>query len=199
MAANFEYGTDNLMDLSHIEFVHKGSFAGNGVIFAGKHDVKQDGDTLHSNWWMPDVAAPPHTFGIYEPETRTDHWLDMRWNAPASMQLEVGATPKGRPCEEGIVVQQAHILTPETETTTHYFWATTRSVDLIDENMDAQLRALMTQAFEEEDKPVIEAAYSNLDGKGFWEQKPMFIGVDAGGTLARRFLQKLRKGQRASA
>lgn len=35
MQANYEYGTDNLLDLSHIEFVHKGTFAGQGVIFAG--------------------------------------------------------------------------------------------------------------------------------------------------------------------
>ena len=28
MQANYEYGTDNLLDLSHIEFVHKGTFAG---------------------------------------------------------------------------------------------------------------------------------------------------------------------------
>ena len=60
----------------------------------------------------------------------TDHWLDMRWEPPAAMQLEIGATPTGKPREQGVIVQQAHILTPETETTTHYFWATTRSADI---------------------------------------------------------------------
>ena len=102
MRANYEYGTDNLMDLSHIEFVHRGTFAGNGVIFAGKHTVHQEGDTLHSNWWMPNVAAPSHTAGIYAPDLRTDHWLNMRWNAPASMLLEVGATPTGTPPAQGV-------------------------------------------------------------------------------------------------
>lgn len=193
MAANYEYGTDNLMDLSHIEFVHRGSFAGNGVIFAGAHKVEQDGDTLHSNWWMPDVAAPPHTFGIYEPDLQTDHWLDMRWDAPASMYLQVGATPAGQPRDEGVIVHQAHILTPETETSTHYFWATTRSVDFVDEEMDAQVRGLMEQAFIAEDKPIIEAAFNNTDGADFWERDPAFIGVDAGGTRARRVLQAMRK------
>ena len=192
MAANYEYGTDNLMDLSHIEFVHRGSFAGNGVIFAGEHSVTQEGQTLHSDWWMPDVAAPPHTMGIYDPDMRTDHWLDMRWDAPASMYLQVGATPTGQPREEGVVVHQAHILTPETESTSHYFWATTRSMDVVDEVMDEQLRALFKQAFEDEDKPLIEAAYNNLDGSDFWDQKPVFTRVDAGGARARRLLQDLR-------
>lgn len=67
LEAPYEFGTDNLMDLSHIEFVHKGSFAGGGVIFAGRHEVIDEGDTLRSNWWMPGVPAPSHTMGIYPP------------------------------------------------------------------------------------------------------------------------------------
>lgn len=82
MKANYEYGTDNLMDLSHIEFVHKGSFAGAGVIFAGAHTAREEGQTIHSNWWMPNVPAPAHTVGIYPREMNTDHWLDMRWTRP---------------------------------------------------------------------------------------------------------------------
>jgi vanillate O-demethylase monooxygenase subunit len=191
MRANYEYGTDNLMDLSHIEFVHRGTFAGNGVIFAGKHSVHQEGDTLHSNWWMPNVGAPPHTMGVYAPDMRTDHWLNMRWNAPASMLLEVGATPTGAPTAAGVIVFQAHILTPETETTTHYFWETARTAPVANPEADAFLRDLMTQAFDTEDKPVIEAAYANLNGEDFWAQKPVFLGVDAGGARARRLLEMM--------
>lgn len=199
MKAPYEFATDNLMDLSHIEFVHKGSFAGNGVIFAGKHDVRQEGQTLHSDWWMPDVPAPPHTMGIYEPGTPTDHWLDMRWDAPASMLLEVGATPAGKPREEGVVVHQAHIITPESDETSHYFWATTRSTDHVQEEMDAVVRSLMEQAFNVEDKPIIETSYANLDGMDFWEARPTFLGIDSGGTKARRLMQQRIAAEQAEA
>lgn len=192
MDANYEFGTDNLMDLSHIEFVHTGSFAGAGVIFAGKHTVHENADELHSNWWMPGVKAPAHTFGIFPRDLLTDHWLDMRWQAPASMLLEIGATPVGATRENGVIVRQAHILTPETETTSHYFWATTRTSDTPTAEGDAMLRGLMDQAFIVEDKPMIEAAYHNLDGKDFWERKPVFLGVDAGGARARRTIQRLK-------
>lgn len=191
MRAGYEFGTDNLMDLSHIEFVHKGSFAGAGVIFAGEHKIRREGETLHSDWWMPDVAAPPHTLGIYPREKRCDHWLDMRWNAPATMLLEVGATPIGTPREQGCTVWQAHVLTPETATTTHYFWATTRSVDHVDPQADAFLHGLMQQAFEDEDKPIIEAAFANLDGGDFWARRPVSLGIDAGGTRARRLIENM--------
>lgn len=197
MAAGYEFGTDNLMDLSHIEFVHKGSFAGRGVIFAGTHAVRAEGDALHSDWWMPDVAAPGHTYGVYDPAIRCDHWLEMRWNAPASMALEIGACPTGAPREGGVIVHRAHILTPEAASSTHYFWATTRSMPPSPQG-DAMLTALMSKAFNDEDKPIIEAAYANLDGVEFWEAQPAFLGIDAGGTRARRLLQHLIAQERAA-
>jgi vanillate O-demethylase monooxygenase subunit len=199
MQAGYEFGTDNLMDLSHIEFVHKGSFAGAGVIFAGRHEVIEQGETLHSNWWMPGVKAPAHTYGIYDPEMITDHWLDMRWNAPASMYLQIGATPPGAPREGGVIVHQAHILTPATDSTTHYFWASTRPFDAIIPEADAMVMSLFQQAFDDEDKPMIEAAYANLGGEDFWANKPLYLGIDAGGTRARRKIEQMKLRERAQA
>lgn len=198
LEAPYEFGTDNLMDLSHIEFVHKGSFAGNGVIFAGKHAVSDEGATLRSNWWMPGVKAPSHTVGAYPPDMDCDHWLDMRWNAPASMHLEIGACPAGAPREGGVIAQQAHILTPASDRTTHYFWASTRTNDLDSVEMDGFLRQLFAQAFDEEDKPIIKAAYDNLEGDDFWEAKPLSLGIDAGGTRARRKIETMLKAESAA-
>ena len=195
--APFEFATDNLMDLSHIEFVHKGTFAGAGVIFAGKHEVIEQGDTLRSNWWMPNVNAPSHTTGIYPSDMKCDHWLDMRWDAPASMHLEIGATPAGAARETGVIVQQCHIVTPASETTAHYFWASTRTHDLESAEADAFLRALFGQAFGDEDKPMIKAAFDNLEGEDFWAAKPLSLGIDAGGTRARRKLQAMWKAENA--
>lgn len=192
MQANYEYGTDNLLDLSHIEFVHRGTFAGGGVIFAGTHKVEVDGDTLHSNWWMPNIAPPLAAQGAFPPEARVDHWLDMRWNAPASMRLNVGVAPHGAGREAGFEVPQAHILTPADEHTTHYFWSSTRGNDLDNPEVDAMLTALFREAFDQEDKPIIEAAYANVRGRDFWQEKPLSLGIDQGGTRARRMLESMR-------
>lgn len=191
LEAPYEFGTDNLMDLSHIEFVHKGSFAGAGVIFAGTHKVVDEGDTLRSNWWMPSVAALGPTMGQFPPDMLTDHWLDMRWNAPASMHLEIGACPKDTERGTGIIVQQCHILSPASATTTHYFWATTRTHDLQSLETDSFLRILLAQAFDEEDKPIIKAAFENLEGEDCWAARPLSLGIDAGGTRVRRKLEAM--------
>jgi nitrite reductase/ring-hydroxylating ferredoxin subunit len=191
----YEFGTDNLMDLSHIEFVHKGTFAGAGVIFAGTHKVHEEGDTLRSNWWMPNILAPSHTQGIYPPDMMCDHWLDMRWNAPASMYLQVGAIPTGGPRDQGITSHQYHILTPATATSTHYFWGVARGHDLESAEVDGFLLALFGQAFDDEDKPIIKAAYDNLEGQDFWDAKPLSLGIDAGGARARRKVQAMLKAE----
>lgn len=204
MQANYEYGTDNLLDLSHIEFVHNGTFAGQGVIFAGEHAIVQDGDTLHSNWWMPDIAPPSVAQGVFPPDAKVDHWLDMRWNAPATMRLHVGVAPHGAGRESGFEVPQAHILTPADEHTTHYFWSSTRFNDLDNPDVDALLKALFGEAFDIEDKPMIEAAYANVRGNiaaggTFWQEKPLSLGIDQGGTRARRIVERLLAQESATA
>ena len=199
MQANYEYGTDNLLDLSHIEFVHKGTFAGQGVIFAGEHAVRVEGATLHSNWFMPAIPPPSVAAGRYPADAKVDHWLDMRWNAPASMRLTVGVCPHGEPREAGFELPQAHILTPASEHETHYFWSSTRYHDLGSAEADAMLLELFGNAFDLEDKPMIEAAYANVRGKDFWAEKPLSLGIDQGGTRARRMLEKMLRDEQALA
>ncbi len=197
--APYEFCTDNLMDLSHIEYVHKGTLAGDGVIFAGQHSVQEDGEMLHSNWWMPGVTAPIPVRQRFAPGALTDHWLDMRWHAPASMRLDIGATYPGAPRDAGFDIGgQAHIVTPQTATTSHYFTANARSHDVDSPQVDAMLTDLFARAFEEEDRPMIEAAYANLEGRDFWEAGPLSTGVDSGGTRARRRITALLNAEARS-
>jgi phenylpropionate dioxygenase-like ring-hydroxylating dioxygenase large terminal subunit len=197
MQANYEYSTDNLLDLSHIEYVHKHSLGGDGVIFAGEHSIEVVGETLHSNWLARDIPPPSVAYGRYPPNARVDHWLDMRWNAPASMRLMIGACPHGEPRNAGFELPQAHILTPASEHETHYFWASARYDKLDSEEADEALRGLLLTAFGQEDKPMIEAAYANVRGKDFWAEKPVSLGIDQGGTHARRILERMIRDEQA--
>lgn len=196
LKANYEYGTDNLLDLSHIEFLHTGTFAGNGVIFGGRHSVEQDGNRLMSNWWMPNVQCPAGLDQILRME-KVDHWLDMRWDAPANLYLQIGATPPGQPREAGAVFEQAHMLTPADVDETHYFWSSNSKYKQPDEHA-AIFRELVRAAFEVEDKPMIEAAYHNIE-RDFWDEKPVSLGIDAGGTRARRIIQSIKRAEAAAA
>jgi len=112
------------------------------------------------------------------------------------MHLEIGACPAGAPRQTGVIAQQAHILTPASATTAHYFWATTRYHDLDSVETDGFLCALFAQAFDDEDKPIIKAAFENLEGEDFWAAQPISLGIDSGGTRVRRKLQAMLRAER---
>ncbi len=93
---------------------------------------------VNSDRWCPDGLAPPAwdaAFGNYGKPV--DHCLYMRWDPPAHMLLDVGVTPTGRPREEGIGVRGTDILTPESATSTHYFWGVSRTYAMNDQAVDA--------------------------------------------------------------
>jgi phenylpropionate dioxygenase-like ring-hydroxylating dioxygenase large terminal subunit len=187
--ANFELLTDNLMDLSHIEFVHAGSIGGGGVIFQGSHNTKTEGDNIWSNWWIPNILPPPWATFIPD-DTKVDHWLEMRWSAPASMLLEVGICPAGIDRKEATIASMAgpHIITPRTETTSHYFYGYPLSVG-------EEVEDPVGNAFTEEDQPMIEAVQKSMGDTDFWGKRPVILQHDTGSVMARRRLMKLRREQ----
>lgn len=202
--ADYELETDNLMDLSHTEFLHAGSFGGRGFIQKGEHQLWDFGEEIHSNWWMPNVPC-------IDPCTRKptgerlDHFLDMRWNAPSNMRLHVGFLPHGvhsdrKESSRSDLPGQfsAHIITPEDEGSCHYFWSANMPsgagpfVGGLEK--EAGL-ALFKLAFEVEDKPMIEAVQANMT-TSFWNERPTILPNDAGGIRARRRLAKLISDER---
>src|SRR6202011_196297 len=110
--APYELEIDNILDLSHIEFMHP-LFASDAVR-AAKVQSSQDGDTVWSKRYITRDTLPEflmQAFHIPSGEL-ADRWLDVRWNAPALMVLYNGAVVSGKPRESGMEVQQAHFFTP---------------------------------------------------------------------------------------
>ncbi|KRB78856.1 hypothetical protein ASE00_20990 [Sphingomonas sp. Root710] len=187
VSAYYELITDNLMDLSHIEFLHP-AFC--GVLQAAKHSAVRDGDTINSNWWAPNVP-PTGAIQLWWPDNngRIDHWLDMRWDAPASMLLHVGATHPGAAREDGMFQPSVHILTPETEDSTHYFWNAGMPRD---NRLDMQeIGRLFALSFDEEDAPMLEAVHQAMGDADLFDLDPLLLRIDSGAVLARRRLRAL--------
>jgi phenylpropionate dioxygenase-like ring-hydroxylating dioxygenase large terminal subunit len=194
LKSNYHLVTDNLMDLSHAEFLHP-AFA--GALRTGKYSAKQNGSTVDSNWAASEVLPTP-VIQSWWPENggMVDFWLDMRWDAPAAMLLLVGATHPGRPRSEGFEQPSVHILTPETESSTHYFWNGGIAADH-PQDMD-QLYDLTVQAFEFEDAPMIEAVFKRMHGKPLEELEPVLLPSDAGIMRARRILEAMINLERSA-
>jgi vanillate O-demethylase monooxygenase subunit len=194
--AHFELITDNLMDLTHVGFVHKDGI-GSDAIQQGQHEVTQSETTLFSNRWCPDGPAAPVWSALYgNYEGPVDHWLNMRWDAPSTMWLDVGVTRAGATRADGITAWGAHILAPETETSTHYLWAACRDFALDDAALDVGIRIPIEYAFVHEDGPMVEQVQRNMRGRTFTEMRPLILPFDEGAVRARRLLDDIRSGRK---
>lgn len=190
--ANFELMTDNIMDLSHIEFLHANTL-GTEKIREAKTEAKTEGDTVYSIRAVHNEILPPFMDQNFEtggrPVTRT---LSVRWDAPALMMLTVSADPAG-PEKKLRQTFNMHFITPETATTCHYFWAATRPYGPDDKERDERFRAGLERAFKLEDKPIIEAQQKAIGGADLLNLKPALFKGDSAAVQARRILERMRQ------
>jgi hypothetical protein len=118
-----------------------------------------------------------------------------RWASTCSKKVRLGATHVGQPREAGATLNQAHILTPADVDETHYFWSSNSQYPQPAEEAK-WLRQMLREAFDLEDKPMIETAFRNVTGD-FWDQKPISLGIDTGGPRAHRIIQLMKKAEEA--
>jgi vanillate O-demethylase monooxygenase subunit len=197
--AHYALESDNILDLSHIEFLHPGTL-GAGQSGEGKTTVTQEGHTVWSRRFMRGEILPPFLYqAIGMPDkTLCDRWLDVRWDAPSYMYLQADIAPAGTPREQGILTPQVHLFTPASEQKTYYFYALAMPKALGEWAADAAQRnvAGLREPFLHEDKPMVEAQQRALAGRSFWDLKPVLLDVDAPAVRARRVLERLLAAER---
>ena len=190
--ANYELQTDNILDLSHVEYLHP--VWASEALHAAQVQAAQDGDTV---WCRRFVVrdSPPEVVRrglLIPPDELVDRWFDVRWNAPATMAVYTGGVVSGKPRECGLEVPEAHVFTPETATTTHYFYSISfpRALGERGERAAQESVAMLRKPLEMEDKPIVEGTARNMGDASFWDLKPLLLQIDAAAILARRILAK---------
>ena len=202
IAANYVLESDNILDLSHIEYLHPGTL-GAGQSGQGKTTVTQDGNTVWSKRVIQNEILPPFLYqatGLPD-QALCDRWLDVRWDAPSYMVLQADIAPAGTPREKGILTPQVHLFTPASETQTYYFYALALPKSLGEWAAEAAQRnvAGLREPFLHEDKPMVEAQQRAMAGRSFWEMKPVLLDVDAPAVRARRVLEQMLAAEQGAA
>jgi phenylpropionate dioxygenase-like ring-hydroxylating dioxygenase large terminal subunit len=200
VAANYELITDNLLDLTHADFLHEGTLSSEAITVS-KLETLTQGSTVWANRWCPNGAAPPvwsqlmtKQMGV-GPDTPIDHWLYMRWDAPAHLLLDVGISPVGLPRESGVWVYTGHHLTPVSPTRTIYHWTVVRNHGIDDPEVENFWKASIDYAFGIQDKPMIEAQQAAIGDRSVETLRPVGIPADVAGAKARRMLAQLISGE----
>ena len=186
---------DNILDLSHADYLHPSTLGG-GSITRSKAHIEERGDTIFVQWLAKnEKALPIMRPEMPDPDMLTDMWTEVLWHPSGVMRLEVGATPAGQSRGEGICTFNAHIMTPETATSTHYFYCNQRNYKMDDPEYNAAFARGLRSAFEGEDKPIIEAQQRRTGDADLFDLKPTLLAIDSASTRARRTYRRLVAAQ----
>jgi phenylpropionate dioxygenase-like ring-hydroxylating dioxygenase large terminal subunit len=195
---HYQLIVDNVADLSHADFLHPTSLG--GFFSRTKAQVEERGDAVHITWLSENSAAlPVYDMFMPTPGQSVDLWTEVQWHAPGVMPLNIYCTPTGRPREEGIGTHNVHIVTPETATTSHYWFWLTRNYRGDDAGMTQKRQDIMFGVFTNEDKPMLEAQQRRLGSAELMALKPVQLLTDAGSMRIRRVLGRLMGQEQAVA
>ena len=187
--ADYRLVIDNLMDLAHAEFIHPETVGSPGAHKVEQAEVIRGEDSITVRTLWPDLPPNAVNRPIWTESAHVDAWQDMTWRAPSNLFLDLGVNAPGKQRADGIHTPSAHILTPETERSTHYFWCFAREFAPDDPAVTEGIRGVVNRAFGEEDRPVLEAAQRRLDETGI-RLLNLTVG-DAGSAQVRQRIEKL--------
>ena len=150
LEANWQLIVDNLLDLTHLTFVHKTTLASSGIQ-ENPLIVTQEGDIVRARREMPNVEPAPIFRTMRKFEGNIDRFQNISYLPPNHIHIRIEACPTGERDDPDLVHHVViNHLTPETERTTHYFWSICRRMRIDDPAVGDLLRRLNKTAFDED-------------------------------------------------
>lgn len=138
LKCNYMLLIDNLMDLTHIPFVHGNTIGGKAQmdLFAAEVAIRRTERGVHYLRWTMAHTPPPLFVKVLElePGVKIDRWQEFEFIAPASVIQCSGGARTGRGARldreqpGALSLRLFHGATPETDGTCFYFWMRANSI-----------------------------------------------------------------------
>ncbi|TCB52454.1 aromatic ring-hydroxylating dioxygenase subunit alpha [Acinetobacter sp. ANC 4779] len=189
---NFELLTDNVMDLSHIDHVHGEIITTRGKLSPLVPKVTETHNSIAARWeWEQQPAMMIFAPLLPSPHESAEQYFNIIWTAPSHIQLTVAAVQNGEFGVDDLNQYDLHTTTPETENTTHYFFATRRNHIEEDASFNVMKIQNMHRAFEDEDVPLLEAVQDEMVSTDFFSLNPVLMSNDIAPVRVRKKLLEL--------
>lgn len=199
--SNYEVINDNLADLTHVQFVHAGYQDSDNFEKKTRYLAEQQGRSVKGTYCIENSRVAPMWGRVLGNEQLiVDRWLETTWHAASNFSLFTCVTLPGKSKSEALgSVLSAHLLTPETSRSTHYYYAHCRDYKVGDAAMDEIVREWQRVGFKEQDQPFLEAVEVAMDGRPLNSLQPVLLATDAGAMRIRRVLDSLISAEHQSA
>jgi phenylpropionate dioxygenase-like ring-hydroxylating dioxygenase large terminal subunit len=186
---NYQLVLDNILDLTHVAYVHKSTLNSPQVTQAPL-EVEIGEDTIRTLRITRGADCPPlFKRARADLGDKIDRWQKSQFFMPSLLLGDMRGYPAGvEDPSRALRYCVLNGLTPETETTTHYFWSVVRCFALEDDAVDAVLRDGIVQAFNEDcDVVGLQQQMISSDTSG---TPPGSFVADRAGAAARRMIRQ---------
>jgi phenylpropionate dioxygenase-like ring-hydroxylating dioxygenase large terminal subunit len=192
IAGHYQLLVDNLLDLSHLAYVHKTI----GTSADVNPTLKLEYSDRHVQLARTILDLPPAP--IYKTQGFINH-LDqtklITFMPPSNVTIAI-STAERREGGKKTVQIVINAVTPETETSSHYFWTSARDYERHDPQFTEYMRTTVGEAFDE-DKDMIEAQQRNIAREP--AAGTVDLRQDAGALQARKIVERMLAEERARA
>jgi len=196
IGCHYQLLVDNLLDLSHLAFVHRTTI-GTDAVAENPATVSREGNAVRIVRSMPSCPAPPLYAKLIGYSGEIDRSQDIVFTPPSQVVITSRSVPKGSNEADKILEYRVlNGITPGTKSTCHHFWAVSRNC-VPDPQVTKLFHEGSVRAFSE-DVTVLETQQTMLDrmaGRIAW----MHYNADGGGNAARVIVDKLLKREAAGA
>jgi vanillate O-demethylase monooxygenase subunit len=189
---------ENVMDLTHIAYLHKTTFRQND--WTSPPEVTMDGDTVVYRQDFPLGPLSPlfcHAMGLSETKPIKRFQEGRMPSLAISFSDWNVHDPDPEPgARTDFLMRGCHIVTPAQRGQTHYYWAAAFDIPDVSPDLCERTKRSVTEAFDE-DKALLEKMYGivSQDPRGT-DYPEMSRAGDAAGARVRMVLQKKLKSER---
>ena len=189
---NYLFVTDNLLDPTHVAWVHQSSF-GQAATQDTPLRISKTDDGVIVHRWMMDVEPAPFYKKVVEFEGNCDRLQHYEVRYPCHALIKAVFTPAGTGGADGplhektFVMDSYNFMTPVSENQTRYYWFQLRNIRPDDEALSQMMSDDVKHAFEE-DREVLNEVQKGMSQK---KTPHIDLSIDGGQLRYRRQLEVL--------
>ena len=189
---NYLLMCDNLLDPTHVAWVHQSSFATDATKDTPLR-IKKTDDGVIVHRWMMDHEPAPFYKKVVEFEGNCDRLQHYEVRYPSHALIKAVFTPAGTGGADGpmhentFIMDSYNFMTPTTEGQTRYYWFQLRNIRPDDEALSKMMTQGVQHAFEE-DRAVLNAVQIGMANK---TSPHIDLPIDGGQLRFRRQLQAM--------
>ncbi|MBV8495188.1 MAG: aromatic ring-hydroxylating dioxygenase subunit alpha [Gammaproteobacteria bacterium] len=200
VACNYLFITDNLLDPSHVAWVHRSSF-GNEACEEEPVETTESAAGVVASRWMRDVEAAPFYRSLVGFTGRCDRLQHYEVRYPSHAIIKAVFVPAGvsgasaSQHPHAMLMDSYNFMTPIDENQTRYFWFQLRNFAPQDSGVSQMMEEGVRAAFAE-DRIVLEAVH-----EGFRNQvtRNIDLAIDRPSLLFRKRLAQMIAAENADA